>query len=334
MLSDFIERDKRFDPFPPSQMPHANVKRVLLVVTTAHQKWRVESYVDALRQYSNVAVDIIRPTQEVLDEFPFNLDLRNYKTNPTGCDFSELFERYDGFVLSGGRPNVMPELYGEKPEFDKSTHDAARDYLSLGILQQAPAKTPILTICLGMQQLAVAFGAKLKKIDNHGPKDINDDKAYQPAHGIKIRSHTVLHVLQPTAGEVFGRNGAAELTARTTARLKMPGKTVINSVHWRAIDEASIPPESPITVMAHAPDDTIEAIHIKHTNFIGVQNHPEKDVETNPHSRRLFAAFGMMVHGKLDLREPAQFESFPKRFILRQRIAARSAWSRLVAPRG
>lgn len=325
MLSDFIERDTSFDALHADEKP----KRVLLVVTTLHDAWRVETYVNALRQYSKVAVDIIRPTDETLDEFPFNANLRNYLTNPTGCDFSSLFRRYDGFVFSGGKPNVMPELYGEKPEFDDSYHDTARDYLTLGIVHQAPAGTPMLGICLGMQQIAVAYGAKLKVVEAHGP--VSKDNAYGPAHGLKIKSSTILHALQSTAGQVFGRDIKAEMAARAAAKIKRPPQVAINSVHWRAIDEASIPVDSDITVMAHAPDDTIEAIHINRTNIIGVQNHPEKDVATNSHSRRLFAAFGMIVYEKLDLRDPKQFASFPKRFILRQKIAARSAWSRLTA---
>ncbi len=327
MLSDFIERDTSFDNRHPTEMP----KRVLLVVTTLHDEWRVASYVNALRTYSKVAVDIIRPTEETLDEFPFNHNLRNHLTNPTGCDFSSLFRRYDGFVFSGGRPNVMPELYREKPEFDDSTHDAARDYLTLGIVHQAPAGTPMLGICLGMQQIAVAYGAKLKVVDTHGP--VSKENVYGPAHGLKIRSATILHALQSTAGEVFGRDIKAEIVARAAAKIKRPPNVSINSVHWRAIDETSIPANSNITVMAHAPDDTIEAIHINRTNIIGVQNHPEKDVATNSHSRRLFAAFGMIVYEKLDLRDPKQFASFPQRFILRQKIAVRSAWSRLTAER-
>lgn len=327
MLSDFIERDTRFDQRHTAEMP----KRVLLVVTTLHDDARVATYVNALRQFSKVAVDIIRPTENALDEFPFNYNLRNYLTNPTGCDFSNLFNRYDGFVFSGGRPNVTPELYGEKPEFDDSYHDNARDYLTLGIIHQAPAGTPMLGICLGMQQIAVAYGAKLKKVDAHGP--VSKDNAYGPAHGLKIKNATILHALQSTAGQVFGRNIAAEMAAKATATIKRPPRLTINSVHWRAIDETSLPADGRITVMAHAPDDTIEAIHIKGANIIGVQNHPEKDVATNHHSRRLFAAFGMIVYNKLDLREPTQFASFPKRFILRQRIAVRSAWSRLTAAR-
>lgn len=86
--------------------------------------------------------------------------------------------------------------------------------------------------------------------------------------------------------------------------------------------------------MAHAPDGTIEAIHIKGTNTIGVQNHPEKDIATNAHSRKLFAAFGLMLQGKLNLRSDAQYNYFPKRFLTRQRIALRTGLRQLAAAKG
>lgn len=309
--SEYIKRDTRFDNLPVSAQP----PRVLLVVTTQHDEWRIRSYVDALAQYSGAAIDIIAPTESFLNQFPKADNLARH-------DFSSLLKSYSGFVLSGGRPNVMPELYGEKPEFDDSMHDLPRDLLSIGLVQQAPLSMPVLGICLGMQQAAVAHGAKLKIVEHHGP--ISND-VYGPAHGIKIHTGTILHALQCTSSEVVGRNLLAEMVARAAQSVTSKTCVVINSVHWRAVDELSLhsinPAKPKIHVMAQAPDGTIEAIHMEGTNTIGVQNHPEKDVATNIHSRRLFAAFGLMLQGKLDLRDDTQFKSFASRLKTRLRIA-------------
>lgn len=322
---DSITRDTSFDHLPPSAQP----KRVLLIATTKHEAERIKTYVDALRIYSGAAVDVVQPTQHFLDQFP-------KAKNDAGYQFESLIKRYDGFVLSGGRPNVTPELYGEKPEYDDSPHDLPRDLLSLGIVQQSPSSKAILGICLGMQHIAVAFGAKLRKVEEHGPPD--KDNAYGPAHPLKIKGGTILHALQSTAGEIFGRNLIGEFAARIANKFTGKEKVTINSVHWRAIDEASItsinPAKHDIHVIARAPDDTIEAIHIDGTNIIGVQNHPEKDVATNDHSRKLFAAFGLMLNHKLDLRDCSQFKSFMTRYLRRRQIARHAQQQHLTATRG
>ncbi|MBY0428082.1 MAG: gamma-glutamyl-gamma-aminobutyrate hydrolase family protein, partial [Alphaproteobacteria bacterium] len=176
--SVFIKRDARFDHLPNAAQP----PRVLLVMTAWHAKpeniWRIDTYVDALAQYSVAAVDILAPSQEFLDQFP-------KANNQARHDFSKLLKDYDGIVLSGGHPNVAPEFYGEAPEFDNSDHELPRDLLSIGLVQQAPSFMPILGICLGMQHVAVAHGAKLKKIMDHGK---HGDDPYAPAHDLKIKS--------------------------------------------------------------------------------------------------------------------------------------------------
>lgn len=321
---DSVLRDTSFDNLPPAQQP----KRVLLIATTQHDEARIKTYVDALRIYSGAAVDVVQPTQFFLDQFPT-------AQNDAGYNFASLIQRYDGFVLSGGRPNVTPEFYGEPPEFDDSPHDLPRDKLSIGIIQQTSPSKPVLGICLGMQHIAVAFGAKLRKVEEHGPPD--KDNAYGPAHPLKIKGGTIMHALQATAGEIFGRNLIGEFAARLVNRFSAKEKVTINSVHWRAIDDASLASISPakhdIHVIARAHDDTIEAIHIDGTNIIGVQNHPEKDVATNCHSRKLFAAFGMMLNGTLNLRDDSQFKSFTTRFLRRRQIARHAQQQHMAATR-
>lgn len=190
---------KRYEQFghPP---PATSQPRVLLVVTTEHDDGRIQTYVNALRKYSGVAVDVIKPTDDFLNLFP-------KKDNLAQHDFTKLLKTYDGFVLSGGKPNVTPELYREKAEYDDSLHDLPRDLLSIGVLQQASPATPILGICLGMQHIAVAHGAKLKKVDDHGPKD--DANKYAATDPLQITNGSLLHAIQPTAGEIFGRSRLA-----------------------------------------------------------------------------------------------------------------------------
>ncbi|MGI9494009.1 MAG: gamma-glutamyl-gamma-aminobutyrate hydrolase family protein, partial [Geminicoccaceae bacterium] len=64
----------------------------------------------------------------------------------------------------------------------------------------------------------------------------------------------------------------------------------VNTLHGQAIDR----PAERMTVEAVAPDGTIEAVSVNDTPAfaIGIQWHPEWRVLENPHSRRLFQAFG------------------------------------------
>ena len=47
----------------------------------------------------------------------------------------ELMARFDGFVLTGGRPNVHPEEYGEEETEAHGAFDCARDQLTLPLIR-------------------------------------------------------------------------------------------------------------------------------------------------------------------------------------------------------
>ena len=55
--------------------------------------------------------------------------------DPRYVSVDELLETCDGFVLTGGRPNVHPEEYGEDPTEAYGTFDRARDAITLPLVQ-------------------------------------------------------------------------------------------------------------------------------------------------------------------------------------------------------
>ena len=56
-------------------------------------------------------------------------------TDPRFVSVEELLELCDGFLLTGGRPNVHPEEYGEEPTEAHGEFDRNRDRLALPLIR-------------------------------------------------------------------------------------------------------------------------------------------------------------------------------------------------------
>ncbi|MCK4861034.1 MAG: gamma-glutamyl-gamma-aminobutyrate hydrolase family protein, partial [Rhodobacteraceae bacterium] len=81
---------------------------------------------------------------------------------PTIGSVEEVVSICDGFVLTGGRPNVHPKHYGEEATEAHGQFDLDRDALTLPLIRECVARSiPILGICRGFQEFNVAFGGTL-----------------------------------------------------------------------------------------------------------------------------------------------------------------------------
>mgnify|MGYP003324662970 FL=1 len=98
---------------------------------------------DALSKVSNV-IPIIVPS------------------SPEFTTVDELISMCDGFLFTGGRPNVHPSNYGVEPTAAHGDFDCDRDALTLPLIKKAVSiGLPIFGICRGFQEVAVAMGATL-----------------------------------------------------------------------------------------------------------------------------------------------------------------------------
>ncbi len=190
-------------------------------------------------------------------------------------DVDGLLGRLDGVLATGSPSNVEPHRYGG-PSCDAGLIDPDRDATTLPLLKRAVALgVPLLAICRGMQELNVAFGGTLHtslhrlpgRLDHRSDKSKPDDERYGPAHRVRIHEGGPLQ-------EILG--GVREIW--------------VNSLHRQGIDRLA----PGLRVEAVAEDGTVEAVSVEGAeNFaLGVQWHPEWRVLEDPHSRRLFAAFG------------------------------------------
>lgn len=198
---------------------------------------------------------------------------------PQTQDVPSLLEVFDGILLTGGRPNVHPEFFGEQPTPAHEPFDQNRDAVALE-LASACVETgvPILGVCRGLQEMAVAYGARLHpeirdlpgRMNHRMPPDETDLAViFEDRHDVML-----------TPGGVF-------------AELYGTDRIFVNSLHGQAIIE----PGDRIAVEGVAEDGTIEAISVPSAKgfALGVQWHAEYDAARHPINGQLMRAFGEAV---------------------------------------
>jgi putative glutamine amidotransferase len=187
----------------------------------------------------------------------------------------ELLETCDGFLFTGGRPNVHPEEYGEDATEAHGEFDRARDGIALPLIRALVERgQPYLAICRGFQEMNVALGGTLYPEIRELPGRMNHR---MPPDGTLEEKFALRHTVTFSDGGPFHRiMGTTEV--------------MTNTLHGQGIKS----PGQRIVVDGHAPDGTPEAIFVEGApGFgLGVQWHPEWDAANDPVSRPLFRAFG------------------------------------------
>ena len=186
-------------------------------------------------------------------------------------------EAVDGLLITGSPSNVDPTHYDGHEARRDSERDPARDATTLPLLRRAVEQAvPVLAICRGIQELNVAFGGTLHQHVHElpGRMDHRSDKSRPMAERFDELAHSINLAEGGVLQKILG--GVSEID--------------VNTLHGQAIDR----PGERVTVEATAPDGTIEAVSIRDAvGFaLGIQWHPEWQVRDNPHSKRLFDAFG------------------------------------------
>ena len=200
--------------------------------------------------------------------------------DPRYASVEELMEVCDGFVLTGGRPNVHPEEYGEAETEAHGAFDRARDAITLPLVRACVARgQPFLGICRGFQEVNVAMGGtlhpeirELSGRDNHRmPPDATMAEQFALRHSVTFRSGGVFHRLM----------GAPEV--------------MTNTLHGQGVIDAG----RDVVIDGWAHDGTPEALYVRDAPgfTLSVQWHPEWNAANDPVSRPLFGAFGDAVRG-------------------------------------
>ncbi|MEO0760754.1 MAG: gamma-glutamyl-gamma-aminobutyrate hydrolase family protein [Pseudomonadota bacterium] len=185
-------------------------------------------------------------------------------------------ELLDGLVLTGGRANVHPEIWGGEDDGRHGPFDRGRDGVVLPLVRaMVAAGKPVFGVCRGIQEMNVAFGGTLHpeirdepgRMNHRMPPDEKDPAViFRPRHEIAL-----------TPG---GR----------LAAILGEGPVVTNSLHGQALWGLA----ACMAVEARAGDGTIEAVSVTGARrfALGVQWHAEYEPATDPLHRLLWEAFG------------------------------------------
>ncbi|MGF1551960.1 MAG: gamma-glutamyl-gamma-aminobutyrate hydrolase family protein [Paracoccaceae bacterium] len=202
---------------------------------------------------------------------------------PEAASTAELAEMLDGLVLTGGRPNVHPEEYGEADDGRHGPFDRGRDRVMLPLIRaMIEAGKPVFGVCRGIQEINVAYGGALHpevrdepgRMNHRMPQgEKNPDVIFRPRHRVDLAEGGVL------------------------ARLLGCGDVVVNSLHGQAVWR----PGAGVAVEGVAEDGTIEAISVAGARrfSVGVQWHAEYDAARDPVHRPLWQAFGADAHAAM-----------------------------------
>ncbi|MDW4550394.1 gamma-glutamyl-gamma-aminobutyrate hydrolase family protein [Defluviimonas sp. D31] len=199
-------------------------------------------------------------------------------SDPRFVSVEELLAACDGFLLTGGRPNVHPEEYGEAATEAHGDFDRCRDAITLPLVRACVERgQPFLGVCRGFQEVNVAMGGTLYPEIRELPGRMNHR---MPPDGTLEEKFALRHVVRFTEGGVFHRLlGAAEV--------------MTNTLHGQGIKAAG----RRIVIDGRAPDGTPEAIYVEGAPgfTLSVQWHPEWNAAGDPVSRPIFEAFGAAV---------------------------------------
>ena len=194
--------------------------------------------------------------------------------DPALVEIEDLLQTCDGLLLTGGRPNVHPEEYGQEETPAHGTFDRARDRLVLPLVRACVDRgQPVLGICRGFQEMNVALGGTLHPEIRELP---GRDNHRMPPDGTLEEKFALRHWVELGQGpfrDIFGAD-----------------RVLTNTLHGQGIDR----PGPRIVIDGWAPDGTPEALYVKDAPgfALAVQWHPEWNAAGDPVSRPLFEAFG------------------------------------------
>ncbi|MCB8876716.1 gamma-glutamyl-gamma-aminobutyrate hydrolase family protein [Acidisoma silvae] len=198
--------------------------------------------------------------------------------NGSQADIDCLVERLDGIILTGSPSNVEPALYGGDPHPPETPEDHCRDAVTLPLIRATiELGMPLLGICRGFQEMNVALGGTLHQRLQDLPGRIDHST---PMQSLALVRHAKAHAIRVVSGSWLHRVAQARDIA-------------VNSLHNQGVDRLA----PGLVAEGHAPDGTIEAFRVAQASgfAVGVQWHPEYDMDQDAVSRRIFLSFADAV---------------------------------------
>ncbi|MGB7321250.1 MAG: gamma-glutamyl-gamma-aminobutyrate hydrolase family protein, partial [Albidovulum sp.] len=165
-------------------------------------------------------------------------------SDPRLVSVPELLEICDGFLLTGGRPNVHPEEYGEAPTEAHGAFDRCRDAITLPLVRACVERgQPFLGICRGFQEVNVALGGTLFPEIRDLPGRLNHR---MPPDGTLEEKFALRHAVRFSEGGIFHRLMGAD-------------EVMTNTLHGQGLKETG----KRVVIDGWAPDGTPEALFVE-----------------------------------------------------------------------
>lgn len=197
---------------------------------------------------------------------------------PDISNAASILSRLDGILLTGSPSNVAPSRYRSTDE-GQGPFDPRRDETAFRLISESVEQDrPVLGICRGFQEIAVAYGATLRRDlgqteraqIHHTPPGLPMDEMFKLEHRVDLASGGILE-------RALGRSSI-----------------VVNSVHFQGVGDLG----NKLAVEATSADGVVEGIRpASGERVLAVQWHPEWCVADNPDSPKLFAWFGLLLNG-------------------------------------
>lgn len=198
--------------------------------------------------------------------------------DPRYVSVGDLLAACDGFLLTGGRPNVHPSEYDEEETPAHGEFDRGRDAITLPLIRACvESGQPFFGICRGFQEVNVALGGSLHpeirdlpgRMNHRMPPDAKIEEQFAPRHAVNLQRDGVFH------------------------RLLGAEVVMTNTLHGQGLARIG----QRVVIDGQADDGTPEALYVEGAPgfTLSVQWHPEWNAANDPVSRPLFAAFGDAV---------------------------------------
>lgn len=226
------------------------------------------------REYGERAIPQYERAVEFAGGEPVRIEL-----NRSAADLRSIVRNCAGVLLPGSNADVNPTKFNQARSARTAVADALREKADFLLLEEAySARKPVLCICYGLQSLNVFRGGSLiQHIPDFLPPEtrgkVNHEagKKVAVAHSVEIEPSSLL-------ANVIGIDGKAD-------RL-----VPVNSSHHQSADVVG----EELGVVARCPDDEIiEALEDKSKDHfvLAVQWHPERSLDEDEPSRRIFRSF-------------------------------------------
>jgi putative glutamine amidotransferase len=210
----------------------------------------------------------------------------------TPAEVGALMERCDGVLLPGSNADVDPARFQQARLPHTAKSDPRRDDVDTLLLDNAYARRkPVLGICYGLQSLNVyCKGSLVQHIPDFLPEATRSRVNHEAGRTVAI-AHSV---------EVSGDSLLAKIIGKADRNQKLNdgGSIVVpvNSSHHQSADVLG----EGLRVVARCPDDgIIEALEgtARDHFVVAVQWHPERSVNEDEASRKLFRALVEAAQG-------------------------------------